>query len=218
MKNKKIAAIVPAFNEEKNVGRVLKVLLDSKLFTEVIMVDDGSTDKTARIGEKIGAKVIRLVKNKGKGNALARGIRATNAEIVAFFDADLVNLSQEHISALIEPMSDNKIAMCVGIRGRWWGLPEAFVKIDPMLALGGERAVRRELFEKIPVKFLQGFAAEMALNYYCKSKKLPVKYVALKNLEIITKEKKWGFAKGFLARIKMIFEIIRIRLELCTKK
>jgi glycosyltransferase involved in cell wall biosynthesis len=40
----KVTAIVPAYNEEKNIGNVLKVLLDSKILNEIILVDDGSSD------------------------------------------------------------------------------------------------------------------------------------------------------------------------------
>ena len=54
MKNKKIAAIVPALNEEANVERVLRVLLSSKDINQVILVDDGSTDKTTEVSRKAG--------------------------------------------------------------------------------------------------------------------------------------------------------------------
>ena len=104
--------------------------------------------------------------------------------------------------------------MCVGIRDRLWSLPKLIVKIDPLLAIGGERAVKRELFEKISDKFLQGFTVETALNYCCSSNKLPVKYVVLKNLKMVTKEKKWGILKRFFVAIKMIFQIIKIRLTI----
>jgi polyisoprenyl-phosphate glycosyltransferase len=216
MHKEKVAAIVPALNEEANVDAVLKVLLRSKDLDEVILVDDGSTDKTAEIGEKLGAKVIKLPKigGSGKGNAMKQGLEATDAKIIVFFDADLVGLSKEHVFSLVEPMLKENLEMCVGIRGRLWGLPRLIAKIDPLTAIGGERAVKRELFEKIPDKFLQGFAVETALNYYCSAKKLPVKYVILKNLKMTVKEKKWGFAKGFASRIKMIWQIIKIRLTI----
>ncbi|OGZ84098.1 MAG: hypothetical protein A2599_03800 [Candidatus Staskawiczbacteria bacterium RIFOXYD1_FULL_39_28] len=207
---KKIVAIVPALNEEASVGNVLEVLLKSKYFDEVILVDDGSADKTAEIGKSMGAGVIKLPENRGKGNAMLLGAKSTDAEIVVFFDADLVGLSPEHISLLVEPMLSEDIEMCVGIRER--AIDTA--KLGPLMALGGERAIRRVLLEKIPEKMMQGYAVETSINYYFLKNKLRVKYVHLKGLSIITKEKKWGFLRGFCNRVGMVWQIIKIRIIL----
>lgn len=212
----RVAAIVPALNEELNIGEVLKVLLSSKFLDEVILVDDGSTDKTFEIAEKLGVKIVKLSKvgGNGKGNAMKQGVKVTDAKIVVFFDADLIGLTQDHISLLVEPMLKEDISMCVGIRGRLLGLPKLIAKLDPLMAIGGERAVRKDLFENLSEEFIQGFVVESALNYYCLKKKLAVKYVILKNLKVITKEEKRGILKGFASRLRMILEIVRIRLIL----
>src|SRR3989344_3706928 len=218
MKNKKIAAIVPALNEEANVERVLRVLLSSKDINQVILVDDGSTDKTAEVAGKAGAEVIKLPENGGKGNAMLQGVKHTNADIIVFFDADLTGLSDSHISLLIEPILKDNFEMCVGIRDRYWGLPKLIARIDPLLAISGERAIKRELIGEISDKFIQGFTIETSLNYYCATKKIPVKHTLLKNLNAIIKERKWGFKKGFISRLKMIADIIKIRLALLVDK
>ena len=209
----KITAIVPALNEETTVGNVLSILLGSKCLDEVILVDDGSSDKTAEIGEKLGVKVVKLPKigGSGKGNAMRQGAMATNAKIIVFFDADLLGLTTKHVDSLVIPVSSGQVSMCVGIRNRLFGLPKIIARLDPIMAVGGERAIRKELFEKIPDKFMHGFMVESALNYYCKYYKIPVKYAVLENLKIVIKEKKWGFVKGFVSRIKMMFEIFKIR-------
>ena len=217
----KVAAIVPALNEEANVGNVLETLLESKEIDEVILVDDGSTDRTAEIGERLGAKVIKLPKKggNGKGNAMEQGVKSTDAGIIVFFDADLVGLTQEHVSSLVKPLLEERAAMVVGVRGRYKGLPGIIIKIDPLSAIGGERAMKRSVFEAIPKRFIQGFAVETALNYYCRKKNLKVLYPKLKDLTIITKEKKWGFLKGFKNRLKMIWQLIKIRILLaCLKR
>ena len=211
---KKIAAIVPALNEKNTVGDVLKVLLSSKDLDEVILVDDGSTDNTAEIGEKLGVKVIKLQMNSGKGNAMLQGVKSTNAEVVAFFDADLLGLSTEHVSFLVGPVLSGKTDMCIGIREHAVDTK----RFGPLMALGGERVMKKCLLEKIPEKMMQGFAVETVINYYFLKNKLRVEYVDLGGVSIVIKEKKWGFARGFANRIKMIFEIIKIRLQLCTKK
>ena len=214
----KIAAVICALNEEKNIGRVLKVLLDSKDLDEVIVVDDGSRDRTAEIAVEIGAKVIRLPKNKGKGNAMKQGVKSTEAEIIVFIDADLIGLTTEHIFLLVQPILENKAAMSVGSRERWGGLPKFFVSIDPLLAIGGERAMKRFVFESIPERFIQGFAVETALNYYCLKNKLKVLYPELKGLTVVIKEKKWGFLKGFKNRLKMIWQLLKIRFLILVNR
>jgi len=218
----KVAAIVPALNEEANVGNVLKVLLASKDLDEVILVDDGSTDRTPDIAEKIGAKVISLSKKggSGKANAMRQGVMNTNANIVLFIDADLKNLSVEHISLLVGPVLKREAAMCVGIRERRGGgkITELFIKIDPLTAIAGERAMERQVFEGIPTDCIKGFMVETALNYYCLVNNLKVRYVKLKGLSITIKEKKWGIFRGFLNRLKMYGELLRVRIIILRKK
>lgn len=213
----KVAAIVPALNEEKNVGEVLRILSSCGCFNEVILVDDGSTDNTAGVGKSLGVKVIKIGKNSGKGNAMIEGVKNTDAQIIFFSDADLVGLTREHIVSIIEPMLKENFAMCVGLRNRLANLPKLIAKIDPLLAIGGERAVKKEIFERIPKNFLQGFAVETALNYFCLKNKLPVKYILLPKLGMVIKEKKWGLIKGFVSRMKMFWQILKIRLLIALK-
>lgn len=216
----KVAAIVPALNEEVKIGSVLKILLKSKDLDEVILVDDGSTDRTAEIGRDLGAKVLSLPKKggSGKGNAMKQGVKSTDAEVIVFIDADLIGLTPDHISLLVRPILENKAAMCVGVRGRYKGLPKLIIKIDPLLAIGGERAMKRSIFESIPERFIQGFAVETALNYYCRKNKLPILYPELKDLTVVIKEKKWGFIKGFKNRLKMMWQLIRIRFLILANR
>lgn len=223
MSNKiKVTAIVPALNEQETIGNVLRALLESKEIDEVILVDDGSTDRTPEIGKELGVKVISLPKigGSGKGNAMRVGVENANSEIIVFFDADLKNLSPIHISQLLEPIFKKEAKMVVGIRERRGGgrITKFFIKIDPLLAIGGERAMERAVFEGVPRDFIQGFMVETALNYYCLINKLTVRYVELKGLSISLKEKKWGFWKGFWGRIKMFWELLKIRILIFKRK
>lgn len=210
MPRQKIAAIVPAFNEEKNVGKVLGILLKVKEIDEVILVDDGSFDNTATVGTNLGARVIRLQQNIGKGGAMKKGFETTTAPIVAFFDADLIGLSVDHVAVLLEPVLQGKATMAIGVRDRLFNLPEVIARIMPLFSLGGERVMERTLFEGIPDKFMNGFAIEFALNYYCAARGGSIDYVSLKGLNHIVKEKKWGFVEGFINRLKMMWEILKI--------
>ena len=85
---KKILGIIPAYNEER---RIAKVVLGALEHTPVLVLDDGSQDKTSQIAEKAGAQVIRQAPNQGKGVALRRGFQEaliSGYEAVITLDAD----------------------------------------------------------------------------------------------------------------------------------
>jgi len=218
----KVAAIVPALNEEKNIAKVLKALLASKDIDEVIVVDDGSVDRTAEVSRETGAKVLSLPKKggSGKGNAMREGIKSTDADVIVFFDADLIGLTPEHASLLVKPILNEGVLMAVGMRERRWkgAISEFMIKVDPLSAIAGERAIKRHIFEAIPSDFIQGFMVETALNYYCLINKLKVRYVKLKGLDIIVKEKKWGLLKGLKSRVRMMWQLLKIRFMILRRK
>ncbi len=219
IRKEKITAIVPAFNEEKNIGKVLKVLLTSKKLDEVIVVDDGSEDKTANVAEHFGANVISLKKNVGKAKAMRKGVENTDAEIIAFFDADLIGLSDHHINCLIDPVVRGQAVMSEGIRDRWWGLPALIDKMFPVtFAISGERVIKKFVFMDIPQKYIHNMTDGVVMNYYCEVNKLPIAFVLLKGLDIVVKENKIGIARALISRINMIIEFIKIRIMISLNK
>ena len=115
----RVSALVPVFNEEKAVAGVVESLLQCGLIDEVVCVNDGSTDRSLEILRRFGDRIalVDLQPNRGKGHALAVGIRRASGEIVAFFDADLTNLSSEHIRVLLEPIRSGRTRAVLGIPG-----------------------------------------------------------------------------------------------------
>ncbi len=96
--NKKIllSLIIPAYNEEKiikdTLSKVIKFLAKKNYSWEVLVVDDGSTDNTAKIAKGFSKKKVRVlsfVKNKGKGAAIREGVLVSKGEFIIFMDADL---------------------------------------------------------------------------------------------------------------------------------
>lgn len=84
-----ISIILPAFNEVENLAPLLKGLQALELSsTEIIVVDDGSTDGSAEIAEVIGVKVIRHPYNIGNGAAVKSGIRAARGKTLVLMDGD----------------------------------------------------------------------------------------------------------------------------------
>lgn len=102
--NMSVSVIIPAFNEEKTVGNVVKTVSKVDYIDEIIVVDDGSYDKTALSAENAGATVIQHTKNRGKGAAIKTGFKNSKGDIIVFLDADIENLTPQQVDAIIQPI------------------------------------------------------------------------------------------------------------------
>ena len=83
-----VSVIIPAFNEEEGIGSVVAAVLGGGSWREVLVVDDGSTDRTAERARGAGARVVRHPYNKGNGAAVKTGVREATGDVVLFMDAD----------------------------------------------------------------------------------------------------------------------------------
>jgi glycosyltransferase involved in cell wall biosynthesis len=204
--NFRVAAIIPALNEEKTIEGVVRVIVSSKDVNEVIVVSDGSKDETAARARSAGARVIELLDTVGKGSAMRKGVDSTNAEIILFLDADLKGLSTEHISLLLRPVISGDLKMNVGLRDRG-----KFSRIvGPRLPLvSGERAMIREVFEIVPDEHLRGYMVEASLNFACRSRKWKYGSAFMSGLKIRTKVDKVGFRKAVPQYIKMWAQVCK---------
>jgi glycosyltransferase involved in cell wall biosynthesis len=83
-----VSLVIPAFNEAAAIGAVVSSLRNAAPWREVLVVDDGSTDDTARAAEAAGARVVTHPYNKGNGAAVKSGIRAALGDWVLIADGD----------------------------------------------------------------------------------------------------------------------------------
>ncbi|MDI9456409.1 MAG: glycosyltransferase family 2 protein [Bacillota bacterium] len=203
-----VAAIVPAYNEEKTIGAVLEVLTKCRLINEVIVVSDGSTDDTVKIALQFdGVQVVELPENRGKGGAMKAGLEQTAAEIVLFLDADLIGLTEDHVNALLQPVLENQALMSLGVFEKGRIATDLAQKVAPYLS--GQRALQRDLLSDLSDLDLTRFGVEVALHRYMEENKIPVALVNLPDLSHLMKEEKLGLWKGLAARGKMYWEIIK---------
>ena len=100
---KKVSVIIPAFNEQRSIKKVIKLVKNYEKVDEIIVVDNNSTDDTALLAEGEGAKVV-FCKQQGKGYAMEMGLNEAKNEIVVFIDADINNYSKDVIEKLAEPI------------------------------------------------------------------------------------------------------------------
>lgn len=121
-----ISIVIPAFEEEERLGlslsKILSYISTEKLDAEVIVVDDGSSDSTAKAAENalsdspsITSRVIRYEKNRGKGHAVRTGLAAAGAAIALFSDADL-STPIEELPKLVEPIRSGDFDVTFGSR------------------------------------------------------------------------------------------------------
>jgi dolichyl-phosphate beta-glucosyltransferase len=124
--NNKISIVIPAYNEEERIGDSIKQVLafieGEMLNAELIIIDDGSKDKTAIVAKQIcsvfsniDTKIIKYEENRGKGFAVKIGLLEAKGEIAIFSDADLSTPIKE-IYKLIEPIKKGELDVTFGSR------------------------------------------------------------------------------------------------------
>lgn len=171
------------------------------------MVSDGSTDGTPRAARRCGVEVIALSKSHGKGEALGVGVAATNAEVLLFLDGDLIGLRESHLAAMLEPVRKGAAVMSIGIQDRGEVMFE-IVKRLPLVS--GQRALRREVFERVPRELREGYQIEEAMNYLCKVNEEEVRVVPLDGVSQLQKVQKRGVVRGVWGYAKMTAQVARV--------
>ena len=132
----RISIIIPAYNEESSIGLVLDALPQEKLH-EIIVVDNGSTDATARVAQEHGARVVKEPR-KGYGSACLKGIDELDTpDIVVFIDGDFSDFPEE-IVLLIGPIETGEKDFVLGSR---MVLPKSQLALLPQARYGNRLAV-----------------------------------------------------------------------------
>jgi glucosyl-3-phosphoglycerate synthase len=178
-----VAVVLPARNEARTVGNIVRAVLDAHgdgLVDEVLVVDSASTDQTAQIAADAGARVVSADR-PGKGEAMWQGVAATDSDLLVFLDADLERFDPRFVPALLGPLiTDSDVAL---VKGAYDRRTEGDVTVGggrvteltarPLLAafwpelgrivqpLGGEYAARRDLLERLP--FRCGYGVDIGL-------------------------------------------------------
>lgn len=212
LRSYRIAAILPVYNEERGVQEVLRVLQEVPTIHEVIVVDDGSQDRSMQIilQSQQSDPRMRLVvhpRNQGKGRAVYSGLCYTQAQLIVMLDADLRGLCACHVEDLILPMVAEQLDMTIGIfrRGKFysdfshWATPW----------LSGQRCIWRKNLERICWRAAEGYGLETALTVASLRYKWKCKKVIWAGVSHLPSEMHRGFFAGLLNRAKMYSQIGR---------
>uniref|UniRef100_UPI000CD4D98D glucosyl-3-phosphoglycerate synthase n=1 Tax=Streptomyces sp. SM12 TaxID=1071602 RepID=UPI000CD4D98D len=188
-----VSVVLPALDEEATVGPIVEAIRTDlmervPLVDELMVLDSGSTDRTAEVAGAAGAKVVhrdevlpRLPALPGKGEVLWRSLFATSGEIVCFVDADLREFDSRFVSGIVGPLlTDPGVELVKAMYDRPLGTEQAGAgqggRVTELVArpllnlhwprlagvvqpLGGEYAARRSLLEQLP--FPVGYGVEL---------------------------------------------------------
>lgn len=213
----KISCIIPVYNEAARVGAVLNAVLGSKVLDEVIVINDGSSDNSLEVLEKIKRgldgkvgstfRLISYEKNRGKTHAVKVGIEASHSDFIMTIDSDLIDLDASAVDALAQPVLDGKADVTMSLRKNSF-------KIFHRLGIdfvSGERVFNKSLIGGLSeLEKLPGFGLEVFLNNKMIDKKVRLKVVYWPNVICPRKSVKMGFWAGSWGDFKMNIQLIRI--------
>jgi glucosyl-3-phosphoglycerate synthase len=192
-----ITIIIPALNEEKTIGSIVKFCFSQPLVSEVIVVDDKSTDNTVAVATQAGAQVV-ISEKRGKGISMRDGINHSYNEIIVFLDGDIDPYDKDTITNLTKPLLDDDADFVKGAFARNAGrVTELVAKpllniLFPGLAhfsqpLSGMIAGKKSYFNKI--EFFNDYGVDIGILIDMYLMKARVKEVNIGYIE--NKSKPW---------------------------
>jgi glycosyltransferase involved in cell wall biosynthesis len=200
-----IDVVIPARNEATTVADVVAAARGCRFAREVIVVDDGSSDRTAEIALAAGAKVVRREVGTGsKAHAMELGVAASDAEAILFCDADVVGLTPAHLDAICRPYLEGRAAMSVG----WfdYGMLNPLVRRLPPTS--GERVVPRWVWDSVHPGKRTGYSIEIMINEVIAEGRLPTTVRIMPGVTHRTKRHKLGLRKGYRETWRMFWHLI----------
>jgi glucosyl-3-phosphoglycerate synthase len=183
-----VAVCIPARNEAATVGPIVNAIVTALTdrtggapLVDVVVVDDGSDDGTAEQARAAGGRVVgSTARTGGKGQAMRTALTSTDADLIAFVDADVTNFGPHFVTGLLRPLlMDEGVTLVKGYYRRpLHGTPDGGGRVTELMArpvidllfphlaaieqpLAGETAAPRQVLEKCGLA--DGYAVELAL-------------------------------------------------------
>lgn len=222
--DKKVSIVICAYNEEPTIEYVVGKCREFNPDSEIVVVDDGSTDQTpvilSGLRKKLNINFITLEENHGKSYAMVVGVEKAANEVILFWDADVKGIREEHFKQLLDPLLSEETEADMVL-----GSPSDTLidyRINPFKSLTGERA----LLKKDLVPILENirdirFGVETYINLYFQAHGKRVKYTMLNGLEHPTKYAKTTSTKAtqeFISEGKEIAVTLLRNYDLITKR
>jgi len=211
-----ITAVIPAYNEEERILETLRAVKSLDI-DDIVVVNDGSRDKTADKARAEGVTLVDLSVNQGKGGALNAALPYINADIVVFLDADLgasAAEAQKLIEALKADLCDLAIAAFPPARRKGgFGLVKGTAawainrvgRMEATAPLSGQRAMNRRTLALL-TPFDEDYGVELGMTIRALARGLRVMEVPT----TMSHKETGRDLKGFLHRGKQFLDVIRV--------
>jgi len=199
--------LIPFYNEEKRIAAVLGQVTHVENISQIICIDDGSSDKGSEIirARFKSVKVVEMGQNAGKSAAIKRGLEEVKTEYVFLMDADLQDLKVDDITdAIAAIQTDDKIDMLIlrRMNAPWW------VKLDRGDVLFcGIRILKKKDLEEVFRSAVNRYQLEIAINGFMQDNGKKVCWTPT-NYQNTFKMDKWGFLTGLRHEIEMFRDMI----------
>jgi glycosyltransferase involved in cell wall biosynthesis len=220
-----ISVIIPAYNEELNIKDTLNALKRLEGIDKIIVVNDGSSDKTAQLATEEGVMVLDLSPNRGKGGAMNAAVPLVDTDMVVFLDADLGETAGQAWK-ILKPVVDGETDLCIAsfppplkrggfgiVKGTAAWLIRKVGKVEMQSPLSGQRAMTREVLNSLS-PFHEAYGVELGMT-------INALLQGFRVMEVPTTmhHKETGRdLKGFLHRGRQFIDILRvIKVELRGK-
>lgn len=216
---KTVGIVIPAFNEAKNLFRVLDVVRRVSELEKIVIVDDGSTDGTINIANHYveldpRAIALNLPSNLGKASALLAGVRFLQTDFVIFLDADLLGLCPHHLLQLYGPLEAGQCEMSIALFRHGRILTSAAHRLTPNLS--GQRGLLREEAAHALILLAETrYGVEIGLTAYAREQDWRLKRIYWEGVTHVMKEQKNSRFFGLHNRWQMYRQIISV---IATKK
>ena len=219
---KKVSIIIPAFNEEENIEKVIEVAKKYKNTNQIIVVNNNSTDNTAKLAIQAGAQVIDCAE-QGKGFAMKKGLDHATGEIVVYLDADILQYVDNVVEILAKPIINNEAKFVKSTWKRVTGGNVTRIAVQPLLRLlypdmyefseplSGMIACEKEILEQIQFEPDYGVDIGIVLDLY--DKNIKTKEVSIG--EVVNTSHN---TKDIKVMQEMSYEVMRAILKRCKGK
>lgn len=226
---KEITIIIPAYNEEKAIGKTLEKLLPfaEKNGWKILVINDGSTDSTRKEIEKISSvKIVNHKVNRGYGASLKTGLNNSETELVAFYDADGQHTPEE-LEKLLESWNDQDMIVGERVKGSHFSISRApgkwvLSKVANFLAgrkipdlNSGLRVVKRESIKSYIKLFPDGFSFSTTSTIAFLGDKKQVDYIPIQTSKRVGKSSVNQIKDGFntvllIIRLIVLFNPLKV--------
>ena len=214
---KTITVVIPAYNEEERIVATLQAVQSLEAEVQIIVVNDGSSDRTSELAREQGVQVVDLKDNRGKGGAMNEVVPLLDADIIVFIDGDLGSSAAEAYK-IIDPVLNGRCDLCIAsfpppARKGGFGLVKGTAarairkvgNIEVTAPLSGQRAMTREVLLAV-TPFEEAYGVELGMSI----KALQKGFRLMEVPTTMSHNETGRNLRGFLHRGKQFMDVLRV--------